>query len=118
MPPLNAAHELTTEGNMIDVLRLLRLSLLAAPLLLPAGSAEAARNCGERVKFSKHLASKYKEHSRALGVLQSGKAVFEVYVSQEGSWTLLMTMTNGATCIMAAGHSWQEKDRLSYLPKS
>ncbi len=87
-------------------------------MIMPPTTAHAAPACGERVKFTKHLAAKYKEEPRALGVTQTGKAVFEVYVSPDGSWTLLMTTAKGASCIMAAGHSWQQKDKLAYLPKS
>ena len=105
---------------MINILKFSKLSILAvlAFFVMPTNAANAAPACGERAKFTKHLDAKYKEQPRALGVSQTGKALFEVYVSQEGSWTLLMTTSKGASCIMAAGHSWQESDKLALLPRS
>ena len=41
------------------------------------------------------------------GVGQKNTAAFEVFASEKGTWTIMMTMANGMTCIMAAGHSWQ-----------
>lgn len=29
----------------------------------------------------------------------------ELYVSEKGTWTMLMTLSNGKSCIIAAGHS-------------
>ncbi|MCP4316716.1 MAG: hypothetical protein GY789_12075 [Hyphomicrobiales bacterium] len=68
----------------------------------------AGMTCGDRTALLKALSEKYKESPRALGLSSSGKAVFEVYVSKTGTWTIVMTTTTGVTCIMAAGHSWEE----------
>ena len=69
----------------------------------------AGMACGDRTSLLKSLSDKYKEAPRALGLSSSGKAMFEVYTSKKGTWTILMTTTTGVTCIMAAGHSWEEK---------
>ena len=68
----------------------------------------AGMACGDRTSLLKTLSDKYKEVPRALGLSSSGKAMFEVYTSKKGTWTILMTTTTGVTCIMAAGHSWEE----------
>ncbi len=91
---------------------------LTAAAMAPVSAGATNRYCGERAKLVKFLQGKYSERPRAVGVSGSGKAVMEVYTSEKGSWTLLMTMTNGKTCIMAAGHSWEDSDKLAYLPKS
>ena len=118
--PLGWAKGLAMEQDMIKVLRKLQIPILASLLIsfAPLGDAEAARACGERAKFAKHLNAKFKEQPQALGVLTKGNAIFEVFVSPEGSWTLLMTKADGDSCIMAAGHSWQSKDMVAFLPKS
>lgn len=86
---------------------------------LVSGSAEAAqRVCGERAKMTKFLTARYKETPRAVGVSTSGKSVMEIYTSENGTWTVLLTTARGKTCIMGAGHSWQDKDKLAYLPKT
>ncbi|MDA4845976.1 hypothetical protein [Hoeflea poritis] len=72
--------------------------------------------CGDRIGILKSLASKYKESPRALGLASTGRAVFEVYTSKTGTWTILMTTTTGMTCIMAAGRSWEEYDQHYHVP--
>ena len=95
------------------------IAVAAMFAVVGVSSASAAqRVCGERDKLNKFLATKYQELPRALGVGGSGKQVFEVYTSEKGTWTVLMTMTNGTSCIMAAGHSWKEEDKVAFLPKT
>ena len=86
--------------------------------LASSAAWSAPRVCGERAKMTKFLAGKYQENPRAIGVVATGKSVIEIYTSQKGSWTVLMTSAAGLTCIMGAGHSWQDKDQTAYLPKS
>ncbi len=81
--------------------------LLTALFAAPAAHA-AGMVCGERTSLLKALHDKYKESPTALGLSSSGKAMFEVFTSKNGTWTIVMTTTKGVTCIMAAGHSWQE----------
>ena len=75
-------------------------------LFAPAANAQPA--CGDRTALLKALSDKYKETPRALGLSSSGKAMFEVFASKAGTWTIIMTTTKGVTCIMAAGHSWED----------
>ena len=72
-------------------------------------SANAApAKCGDRAKLIEVLKDRYKEFPVALGISQKSTEAFEVYASEAGSWTVLMTMSNGVACVMAAGHSWQD----------
>ncbi len=117
------AFQLAMEILMIKTrfgVSLAKLALtLSATGLLAVSVAEAApRVCGEREKMTKFLNEKYQETPRAIGVSGSGKAVMEIYTSTDGTWTVLMTMTSGKTCIMGAGHSWEDKNKLAYLPKT
>ena len=81
-------------------------------------ASATVRVCGERVKMTKMLSGKYQEKPKAIGVSSTGKTVLEVFTSSEGSWTLLLTTAKGMTCIMGAGHSWQDKDQPEFLPKT
>lgn len=74
--------------------------------------------CGDREKLAGYLKTKYSENPNALGVSAAGKSVMEIYTSEKGTWTVLLTTTSGLSCIMAAGHSWEERDKLAFLPKS
>ena len=61
--------------------------------------------CGERAQIVEQLKVKYKETPHAIGVI-SDNGVAELFLSEKGTWTMLMTLTNGKSCIIAAGHSW------------
>lgn len=84
------------------------LAMLA--LVISARPAEAAM-CGPRDQYAKALLKKYGEVPKSVAV--AGKTNFmEVFVSEAGTWTILMTTSEKQTCIFAAGDSWEE------LPKT
>lgn len=68
----------------------------------------APAKCGERTKLVQILKDNYKEVPVSMGISTKNTEAFEIFASKNGSWTVLMTRTNGQTCIMAAGHSWQD----------
>ncbi|PCH81187.1 MAG: hypothetical protein COB90_05245 [Hyphomicrobiales bacterium] len=37
----------------------------------------------------------------------TNRGAIELYVSASGSWTMLITSSNGKACILAAGKYWQ-----------
>jgi hypothetical protein len=88
--------------------------ILATGLITLATSANgfvpakaAPPKCGEREKIIKVLKDDYNEAPLAMGLSQKSTEAFEIFTSDKGTWTVMMTMSNGMTCIMAAGHSWQ-----------
>ena len=68
-------------------------SALISPVM--TSSAEASAKCGDRTKLVQKLEDKYKEVPVGLGLSQNNKAAFEIYASEAGTWTVVMTMTNG-----------------------
>ena len=64
--------------------------------------------CGSHDPMVAVLAEKYSEarHGRALSNQRVPRLV-ELYVSPQGSWTLLLTTPRGYTCIYAAGTDWE-----------
>ncbi len=40
-----------------------------------------------------------------LGLGKNQQSVVELFVSSKGIWTILVTLTNGMSCIAAAGHN-------------
>ena len=67
--------------------------------LVPAFAEAQNRNCGPRDNVISTLAEKYKETRRSIGLATKGR-VMEVYASEEsGSWTIVVTMPNGITCV-------------------
>ena len=84
------------------------LALVAFALPSMVTSAEASAKCGDRTKLIEKLADKHKEVPVGQGLSQNNKAAFEIYASEKGTWTVVITMTNGLACVMAAGHSWED----------
>lgn len=81
---------------------LVRMSLLAIACASPAfGQAQ----CGDRDAIIAELATRYNE-TRLGGGTDAAGAMIEVFTSEAGTWTALMTM-NGQTCLVAAGENWQ-----------
>lgn len=62
--------------------------------------------CGDREDVVRQLEEKYGEARNGIG-LQPGRGVIEVYSSTEtGSWTIIITNTQGISCLLAAGEAW------------
>lgn len=77
---------------------------------LPASAQQPA--CTARNDVISHLASKYNEKPVALGLANNG-GVIEVITSKGGdTWTIIITMPNGTSCMIAAGEHWEN------LPKT
>lgn len=86
--------------------RSLIVLLSSMAMVSVAAPAWAQALCGDRDEIVSRLESGYEESASALGIVGSG-GVVELYTSDEGSWTLLMTQPNGVTCLLAAGESWE-----------
>jgi hypothetical protein len=85
--------------------------LLAAVLALVSSGAMAQVRCGNRDNIIEWLAAKYKETPVATGVANTGGLV-EVLSTGEGkTWTIIVTMPQGKSCIVAAGEGWRIKQR-------
>ena len=74
-------------------------------MVTPAHAANSA--CSTRDQVISQLNEKYKEAPTAVGLANNG-ALVEVLTTGDGStWTLVVSMPNGATCLLAAGQDWQ-----------
>ncbi len=82
--------------------------LAAAPAPAPAPAAAAAQDrCAERRTVVAFLADAYGEAPVGRGVANNGGPI-EVFAAADGAtWTILITMPDGAACMVAAGHSWE-----------
>ena len=85
----------------------LAAALAAISLVSIAGKAEAAPQCGNHDKIVNVLGNKFKETRRVMGVVNS-KAVMEIFMSAQGTWTMVITDTSGISCITASGEEWQD----------
>jgi hypothetical protein len=79
---------------------------------LPATAQAQFAMCGERAQIVDQLKAKYNETRQAVGLISTNGAA-ELYVSEKGTWTMLMTFESGKSCIIAAGHSWDSAPTLA-----
>lgn len=107
-----------SQFKLSNKLKFFGITLVTALLAFAIQAKAAGPKCGERTSLIKVLSDKYKEKPRALGLSTKGTAMFEIYTSKTGTWTIVMTTTTGATCIMAAGHSWEEAFQMAEGPQS
>lgn len=64
-------------------------------------------SCADRNLIVDRLSQKYGETRQSAGLNQNNGMV-EVFASTDtGTWTILITMPNGKSCLMAAGKAWQ-----------
>lgn len=91
------------------------LSALGSLALLAPSEAAAQASCGPRDQLVKLLAERYKEDPVGIGLTQPGQ-VLEVFASQGGTWSMLMTMPDGKTCLIAAGENWEMTTKIKGNP--
>jgi hypothetical protein len=80
---------------------------LASAMVFAASPASAAA-CAPRDQFARHLDTNYQEKSQGLGVATDG-SLFEIFTSDKGTWSLLITNGQKVSCIVAAGDMWLAK---------
>ncbi|MEM6547140.1 MAG: hypothetical protein AAF713_05290 [Pseudomonadota bacterium] len=90
--------------------RLMIAALLGGAVLIPAAPATAQMACGDRDGVVTRLQEKYGEARQGVGLGRPTEIV-ELWASEEtGSWTLLVTRTDGMSCVVAAGEHWQAEE--------
>jgi hypothetical protein len=78
----------------------------ALALGLAAGPALAQNMCAARDTMVGQLTTRYGESPQGSGLNGSTRMV-EVWASADtGTWTILLTDTDGTSCIVAAGKDW------------
>ncbi len=76
-------------------------------IMVLAAQQVSAQNCAPRADVIKRLAQTYGETRRGIGIARQG-AVMEVFASdQTGSWTIVVTLPEGVTCLIASGQSYE-----------
>ncbi|WP_217573930.1 hypothetical protein [Mesorhizobium sp. GbtcB19] len=87
--------------------RWIKLAALGVAMALPILPAQAQVVCGGHDLLVTRLAAAFEEKRLGYGV--AGQvAIFEVFVSPSGTWTMVMTDVKGQSCILAAGDGWED----------
>jgi hypothetical protein len=87
--------------------------LLAACAAMSIASAtgearpQTTLTCGRHDKLVDVLRMKFKESRRITGLVNE-RAFMEIFMSPLGTWTVVITDSNGTACITAAGDDWQD----------
>ena len=85
------------------------MALMAGLVMAGAALPQVALADGDeldRTKLVRLLGERYGENSVSAGIAQNGSVV-ELLTNADGStWTLLMTLPDGSTQVIATGESW------------
>ncbi len=96
---------------------LFALSLGFAGVILAHKAAYSqSANCAQRTQVVERLQKRYGETRQSVGLAQNN-GVVEVYASSEsGTWTIVITLPNGMTCLVAAGSAFETVDDAEATP--
>ncbi len=73
------------------------LGFVGATLSL-TGPVSAQQACVTREVATKQLEKQFNEKVVGRGLANAGKAMFELFVSEKGSWTVVVSEPNGRSC--------------------
>ena len=75
-------------------------------VFLFSAPANAQSTCNKRDFIVSQLETLFQEYPKAIGLAGNGNVV-ELFVSDSGSWTLLLSLPGGTSCLIASGESWE-----------
>lgn len=93
------------------------ISCLGTALALLPMEASAQLICSNHDAIVDGLADGFQERRLGYGVA-STNTIVEIYVSDNGTWTVLMTDVRGRSCMLAAGDGWETAVELAEKTKS
>ena len=89
--------------------------LMAAAMTSGAAPAKAAAQCAPRADIIKALGAKFHESEAGRGLINPN-VVLEIFVSDEGSWTVLASDTKGQSCVLSVGEDWDSPTITAAMP--
>ena len=84
------------------------LAALGAAIAMASISSAAAMEirCAKHQQMVGLLTKKFSEAPLAMGTVNQDRFM-QLFVSEAGSWTILVTKADGEACILAAGENWE-----------
>lgn len=115
-------NEITRGGGPKAVLvRIFGAIAIALALMLSAGSmarAQAPAACAAHAEIERQLERKFAERRIALALTEKGSLV-EVYASPDGAtWTVVVTLVDGRSCVLLAGQDWYDARPIALEPEA
>ncbi|TIQ37409.1 MAG: hypothetical protein E5X48_06060 [Mesorhizobium sp.] len=95
--------------------RFLLATTFLAAAAVAGGQANAAAQCAPRADIIKALGDKFHESEAGRGLINPN-VVLEIFVSDQGSWTVLASDTKGQSCILSVGEGWDSPSITAALP--
>lgn len=90
------------------------ISIAVAALCFAASPALAqSAACSTRAEVLKRLSAEYSEAPIAMGVASNGGVVEFLSAPAGQTWTMILTLPNGLSCLIAAGESWESVPRIA-----
>lgn len=102
---------LLNKSRIITATALLAVTAIAS--IHPASAQE--KMCAERDVFLDQLSVRYGELPERFGLMPNGN-VLEVFSSDGGSFTVLVTNPKGQSCMIASGDAWMPSDKKLHNP--
>lgn len=84
---------------------------LTAVMAMAGGGARAqSAACAPRAEVVKSLDGLFNEVPAVRAIVADG-ALMELFVSEEGTWTMLLTSPQQVSCLVGSGESWEDLPR-------
>ncbi len=88
------------------------LSILATPILSHAQTQiRVGYACFPHAMIGQALNQRYDEQVAAMGIATDQRSMVQLYLSEGGTWTLVVNYTNGLSCISASGEHWADIEK-------
>ena len=94
---------------------LMAAMLAAAAMASGTAAANAAAQCAARADIIKALGDKFHESEAGRGLINPN-VVLEIFVSDQGSWTVLASDTKGQSCVLSVGEGWDSPTIRAAMP--
>lgn len=104
-------------SKSIPRLTAIMAGFLSTAAMLPAAANAQQAACADRASLVSSLSNNYAEHPTSMGLAANG-AIFEIFASDKGSWTILVTRPDGVSCLMATGEGWENVPQLAQGPEA
>ena len=88
---------------------------IAGPSLVATDAAAEGRVCAKREKLVAELSKSHGETRQSVG-LQRNAGVIETFANTDtGSWTIIVSLPTGVSCLVAAGEAFQKEAKTASL---
>jgi len=84
----------------------LSISVVGMVFILDPAHANLA-NCAKRAEMVEKLNTRFGGSRQSIGLTPGGQALEIFAHTGTGTWTILLTLPNGTSCMMASGHTYQ-----------